>query len=63
MGLGRAVLAGRNSRVFSDALEVEDWVLEFGMKTISLTGVSFFISFFCTFVFRVLVADDFEIEL
>ena len=35
------MLAGRNSRVFSEALEAGEWVLDFGTRMISLSGVRF----------------------
>jgi hypothetical protein len=55
------VLAGRNSRVPSEVMGVKEWV-EFGTKTISVTGVCL-PSFFRTYSFRSPAADGYEIEL
>ena len=38
---GREASLSRNSKVFSETLEVREWVLEFGTRTISLTGIHF----------------------
>ena len=48
---GREASLSRISRACSETLEVVEWVLEFGTRTINLTGVRF-LSFFLTLLFE-----------